>query len=228
MDAPSQTFDTRKAIRHLAKADPRLIPLIRRAEGFRFHTNSEQSPYDSLLQAIVYQSISGKAAKVIFDRVRALSKGASGLTPKEVLRLRRPALRRAGLSRAKIDAIKDLARKTIEGVVPSLEQARHLSDQELVERLISVRGVGTWTVEMFLIFRLNRPDVLPVHDYGVRKGFALVYGKKRIPTPRELAEYGERWRPYRTLASWYMWRAVELAGPAAPSTRNSSMNEVRK
>ncbi|HVB86742.1 MAG TPA: hypothetical protein VNK23_08790, partial [Candidatus Dormibacteraeota bacterium] len=109
----------------------------------------------------------------------------------------------------------DLATKTIEGVVPTLEDALKLSDQELVERLDSVRGIGAWTVEMFLIFRLGRPDVLPIHDYGVQKGFALTYCKKAIPKPRELAEFGERWRPYRTVASWYMWRAVDHAGKSA-------------
>ena len=109
----------------------------------------------------------------------------------------------------------DLAQKTIEGVVPTLEESHKMSDQELVDRLISVRGIGPWTVEMFLIFRLGRPDVLPIHDYGVQKGFALTYRKKKIPKPRELAEFGERWRPYRTVASWYMWRAIDLAGKSA-------------
>jgi len=124
-------------------------------------------------------------------------------------------LRKAGLSFAKIAAVRDLAQKTIEGVVPTLDEAHTMSDQELVDRLISVRGIGAWTVEMFLIFRLGRPDVLPIHDYGVQKGFAITYGKKAIPKPRELAAFGERWRPYRTVASWYMWRACQRAGNAA-------------
>ena len=120
-----------------------------------------------------------------------------------------------GLSAAKIAAVRDLAQKTIDGIVPTLEDAQKMSDAELVERLVSVRGIGAWTVEMFLIFRLGRPDVLPIHDYGVQKGFALTYRKRRIPKPKELAKFGERWRPYRTVASWYMWRAVELAGKDA-------------
>jgi DNA-3-methyladenine glycosylase II len=105
-----------------------------------------------------------------------------------------------------------LARKTMEGIVPTLEEAQALSDEELVERLVSVRGIGAWTVEMFLIFRLGRPDVLPIHDLGVKKGWSVAYGKKHMPKPQELLKFGERWRPYRTVASWYMWRAFERAG----------------
>ncbi|MDE3135797.1 MAG: DNA-3-methyladenine glycosylase 2 family protein [Acidobacteriota bacterium] len=215
-------FDPREAVRFLTETDPRLGQLIARSIEFEFEMDPLQSPYDALLEAIVYQSISGKAAKVIFERIKALSADGRSPSPEEILRLRRPVLRRAGLSGAKVDAVKDLARKTMEGVVPTLEQAHAMSDRELVEKLISVRGIGAWTVEMFLIFRLGRPDVLPVHDYGVLKGFALTYGKKRIPTPRELTEYGERWRPYRTVASWYMWRAVQLAGKDARKINKNS------
>jgi DNA-3-methyladenine glycosylase II len=111
--------------------------------------------------------------------------------------------------------MKDLAQKTIDGVVPTLEQAERLSDEELVERLVSVRGIGAWTVEMFLIFRLGRPDILPIHDLGVKKGWSITYGKKHMPKPKELLAFGERWRPYRTVASWYMWRACQRAGNAA-------------
>jgi DNA-3-methyladenine glycosylase II len=215
-------FDPREAILFLTEADPRLGELIARSTEFQFEMDPMQSPYDALLEAIVYQSISGKAAKVIFERVKALSANGRSPSPEEILRIRKPVLRRAGLSGAKAEALKDLARKTIEGIVPTLEQAHGMSDRDLVEKLISVRGIGAWTVEMFLIFRLGRPDVLPVHDYGVLKGFALTYGKKRIPTPRELSEYGERWRPYRTVASWYMWRAVELAGKDARKINKNS------
>src|SRR5206468_6274761 len=136
-------------------------------------------------------------------------------TPAEMLKLRTSVLRRAGLSGAKILAMKDLARKTLAGVVPTLEQAHEMSDEALVERLVSVRGIGVWSVEMFLIFRLGRPDVLPIHDLGVKKGWSITYGKKRMPKPKELLAFGERWRPYRTIASWYMWRACQRAGNAA-------------
>ena len=212
-------FDHKLAIEHLTKNDRRLARLIEKSIEFRLEIEEAQSPYEALLEAIAYQSISGKAAATIFARVKALgsAQGANGRcpTPEEILRVRKSALRKAGLSGAKILAAKDLARKTIEGIVPTLEAAQEMSDQELVDRLISVRGIGAWTVEMFLIFRLGRPDVLPIHDYGVQKGFALTYGKKDIPKPRELAKFGERWRPYRTVASWYMWRAVQLAGKDA-------------
>jgi DNA-3-methyladenine glycosylase II len=224
----SLPFDLRAAVRTLSKADPRLAELIHRAAPFRINPHDFETPYESLLRAIVYQSISGKAARTIFGRVKKLAANGRCPSPEEILRLRKPALRRIGLSAAKAEAVKDLARKTVAGVVPTLEQALEMSDRELVERLVSVRGVGVWTVEMFLIFRLGRPDVLPIHDYGVLKGFALSYGKKRIPTPRELAKYGERWRPYRTVASWYMWRAVELNGDGAREITKNSGKEKKK
>ena len=194
------------------------------------------------MEAIVYQSISGKAAATIFERVKGLSSpnksekpssakrartlagseivvttvSANGRvpSPEEVLKLSKQRLRKAGLSGAKILAMRDLAQKTIEGIVPTHDEALKLSDDELIERLDSVRGIGRWTVEMFLIFRLGRPDVLPIHDLGVQKGWSVAYGKKRMPRPKELEKFGERWRPYRTVASWYMWRAFEKAGYA--------------
>lgn len=208
-------FDHVEAHAHLARLDAPLAQLIERVGGFRFKLDECDSVYESLLEAIVHQSIAGKAARVIFSRIGAL--GANGVcpTPQELLRVSTQKLRKAGLSHAKIAAVRDLARKTVDGVVPTIEEAGKMSDQELVDRLISVRGIGAWTVEMFLIFRLGRPDVLPIHDYGVQKGWALTYRKRRIPKPKELLKFGERWRPYRTVASWYMWRAVELAGPDA-------------
>jgi DNA-3-methyladenine glycosylase II len=198
----------------LAK-DPLLAPLIKEAREFRVEKGDCESPYEVLVEAITHQSISGKAAATIFGRVKALGSNGRIPTPQEMLKLRKPALRKAGLSGAKIAAMRDLAQKTIEGVVPTLEEAHKLSDEELVKRLVSVRGIGAWTVEMFLIFRLGRPDVLPIHDLGVQKGWSVTYGKKHKPRPKELLEFGERWRPYRTVASWYMWRAFERAGYAA-------------
>ena len=211
----THAFDHHQAIAHLSRVDKRLARLIARSIEFRLDIEPMQTPYEALLEAIAYQSISGKAAATIFARIKALGADGRCPAPAELLRTRFQTLRKAGLSAAKIAAMKDLAKKTIAGIVPTLEEARKMSDQELIERLISVRGIGAWTVEMFLIFRLGRPDVLPIHDYGVQKGFALTYGKKKIPKPRELAVFGERWRPYRTVASWYMWRAVQLAGKDA-------------
>jgi 3-methyladenine DNA glycosylase/8-oxoguanine DNA glycosylase len=208
-------FDLRLAMETLSAKDPALAPLIKETLEFRVEKGAAESPYEVLLEAITHQSISGKAAATIFGRVKALASSRSIPTPEEMLKLRKLALRKAGLSGAKIIAMKDLAKKTIDGVVPTLEEAHKLSDDELVKRLVSVRGIGAWTVEMFLIFRLGRPDVLPIHDLGVRKGWAITYGKKHMPAPKELLKFGERWRPYRTVASWYMWRACQRAGQAA-------------
>jgi DNA-3-methyladenine glycosylase II len=221
-------FDHVKAHEHITRTDKRMARIIAKTGAFRFQLDQCDSVYESLLEAIAYQSISGKAAATIFARIKAL--GSNGLcpTPAEILAVSNHKLREAGLSGAKAAAMKDLAQKTIEGVVPTLGAAGQLSDEELVERLISVRGIGAWTVEMFLIFRLGRPDVLPIHDYGVQKGFALTYGKKEIPKPRELAAFGERWRPYRTVASWYMWRAVEHYGKTRKITKSTKAKKRAK
>lgn len=209
-------FDLELACKHLAECDPCLGELIANCDAFEVDLTPE-SPYEALLESIVYQSISGKAAATIFSRIKALSGNGRPPSPEQILKLRVSALRKAGLSGAKAASVKDLARKTIDGIVPTLEQAEKLSDEELVERLDSVRGIGAWTVEMFLIFRLGRSDVLPIHDLGVKKGWSVAYGKKHMPTPKQLLEFGERWRPYRTVASWYMWRAFERAGYAVTS-----------
>ena len=224
----SLPFDHVKAHEHITRKDKRMARIIAKTGAFRFQLDQCDSVYESLLEAITYQSISGKAAATIFARIKAL--GSNGLcpTPAEILAVSNQKLREAGLSSAKAAAMKDLAQKTIDGVVPTLEAAGQLSDEELVERLISVRGIGAWTVEMFLIFRLGRPDVLPIHDYGVQKGFALTYGKKEIPKPRELAAFGERWRPYRTVASWYMWRAVEHYGKTRKITKSTNAKKRPK
>lgn len=211
----THAFDHREAIAHITKDDPHLAALIGKCIEFKLNIDEEQSPYESLLRAIAYQSIAGKAAAVIFGRIKALGSNGRVPTPEELLKVPDQKLREAGFSAAKVAAARDLAQKTIDGIVPTLADAVNMSDAELVERLISVRGIGAWTVEMFLIFRLGRPDVLPIHDYGVQKGFALTYRKRRIPKPKELAKFGERWRPYRTVASWYLWRAVDVAGKDA-------------
>src|SRR5437660_11530034 len=215
-EAPAvPSFDIAEATKHLSERDEHLKRLIEETVPFQLKTEAAQSPYETLLEAVTHQSISGKAAATISGRVTALSASGGIPTPQEMLKLRKPALRKAGLSGAKILAMKDLAQKTIDGVVPTLEQAQRLSDEELVKRLVSVRGIGAWTVEMFLIFRLGRADVLPIHDLGVKKGWSITYGKKHMPKPKELLAFGERWRPYRTVASWYMWRACQRAGNAA-------------
>jgi DNA-3-methyladenine glycosylase II len=213
-------------MQHLSTRDEKLASLIAETVQFQIGMEGAQSPYEALLESIAYQSISGKAAATIFGRVKALGSNGRAPSPQEMLKLRKPALRKAGLSGAKILAMKDLAQKTIDGIVPTLEQAQRLSDEELVERLVSVRGIGTWTVEMFLIFNLGRPDVLPIHDLGVKKGWSVTYGKKHMPKPKELLAFGEQWRPYRTIASWYMWRAFERAGYAV--TNKILLAKVRR
>jgi DNA-3-methyladenine glycosylase II len=224
----SLPFDHAAAHAHLSDRDKRLARLIAKVGAFRFKLDECDSVYESLLEAIAYQSISGKAAATIYARIAALGANGTCPSPAEILAASILSLREAGLSNAKALAMKDLAQKTIDGIVPSLEAAQGMSDEELVERLISVRGIGAWTVEMFLIFRLGRPDVLPIHDYGVQKGYALTYGKKDIPKPKQLLQFGERWRPYRTVASWYMWRAVELAGKDARKVKKKSAASKKK
>jgi 3-methyladenine DNA glycosylase/8-oxoguanine DNA glycosylase len=205
-------FSLEEALRHLGERDETLRELIEATAPFKIDGDEGQSPYEVLMEAIVYQSISGKAAATIFGRIKALGENGRPPSPESMLKLPSPKLRRAGLSGAKVRAMKDLARKTLAGIVPTHDQALELSDEELVKRLVSVRGIGAWTVEMFLIFRLGRPDVLPIHDLGVKKGWSVAYGKKHMPSPKELLKFGESWRPYRTIASWYMWRAFERAG----------------
>jgi DNA-3-methyladenine glycosylase II len=200
--------DAALVMRELSRVDRRLARVIRRVGCFPTKKRKPQHPYASLLQAIVYQQIAGKAAEAIFGRVKAL--GANGFpTPEEILRAPKAKLRRAGLSRQKIVAVKDLAAKTLDGTVPPLVKIRRMSEEEIHERLTRVHGIGEWSVQMFLMSRLGRPDVLPVHDYGIRKGFQRVYGHKDVPKPQVILEHGERWRPYRSIASWYLWRALE-------------------
>src|ERR1700730_1865262 len=203
------SFDLAEATRHLSSRDEKLATLIAETAQFQTEMDAAQSPYEALMESIAYQSISGKAAATIFARVKALGTNGHPPTPQQMLKLRKQTLRKAGLSGAKVLAMKDLATKTIKGIVPTRAEACKMSDEELVERLVSVRGIGAWTVEMFLIFNLGRPDVLPIHDLGVKKGWSVTYGKKHMPKPQELLAFGEQWRPYRTIASWYMWRAFE-------------------
>jgi DNA-3-methyladenine glycosylase II len=221
-------FDLTEALRYLSERDEQIKGLIPEVAPFQIDALDGQSPYEVLLEAITYQSISGKAAATIFERIKALSASGGVPTPEELLKLRKPVLRKAGLSGAKVEGMRDLAQKTLDGIVPTHEEAEKLSDQELVERLVSVRGIGAWTVEMFLIFRLGRPDVLPIHDLGVKKGWSVTYGKKHMPKPKELLKFGERWRPYRTVASWYMWRAFERAGYKVTNKIRPARTKTRK
>jgi DNA-3-methyladenine glycosylase II len=235
--SPAMTlpFDLVEAVRHLSACDDQLKELIRETRAFEIDLQNSHSPYEVLLRSITYQSISGKAAATIFGRIQALGESGRPPTPEKMLKIPVARLRKAGLSAAKARSMKDLAKKALEGIVPTHEEALKLSDEQLVERLVSVRGIGAWTVEMFLIFRLGRPDVLPIHDLGVKKGWSVAYRKKHMPTPKELLKFGERWRPYRTVASWYMWRAFERAGyaftnkihPRIPRAKKTRSNRKR-
>jgi 3-methyladenine DNA glycosylase/8-oxoguanine DNA glycosylase len=201
---------TKEVLDHLSRADKRLGRLIRQVGPCRFKLKNHRSPFRALVESVAYQQLNGTAAATILGRVKALYPQRRFPTPEDVLSTPDERLRGAGLSRAKTAAIKDIAKQTLAGVVPASRAISSLSDAEIIERLTVVRGVGPWTVEMLLIFTLGRPDVLPVTDYGVRKGFALTYRWKELPTPGELREFGERWRPYRSTAAWYFWRALEL------------------
>lgn len=201
-------------IRELSRADRHLARIIRKVGSFPTERPKAQHPYAVLTRAIVYQQLNGKAASTIFGRVKALSANGDVPTPEEILQLDDTKLRGAGLSRQKIAAVKDLAAKTLDGTVPSLKEIRRMSEEEILERLTRVRGIGEWSVQMFLMFQLGRPDVLPVHDYGLRRGFQHVYKLDDVPKPQAVLEYGERWRPYRSIASWYLWRAAEQMAKA--------------
>lgn len=205
-------FDLDQAVRHLCTCDEQMKQVIAELRPFEIDLHNTHSPYEVLVRAICYQSITRKAASTIYGRIKELGEGGHPPSPEIMRKLPAAKLRKAGLSAAKVKSMKDLAKKALAGIVPTHDEALQLSDEELVKRLVSVRGIGAWTVEMFLIFRLGRPDVLPIHDLGVKKGWSVVYGKQHMPTPKELLRFGERWRPYRTVASWYMWRAFERAG----------------
>lgn len=203
-------YDVAAALAHL-RADPPLARLIDAVGPYRLELKRTPSLFAALAEAIVYQQLSGKAAATIHARVCALfPRPHQGLTAASILRASDAALRGAGLSRPKLLALRDLARRAAAGEIPSLAEAQQLDDAALVERLTAVRGIGRWTVEMLLMFRLGRPDVLPVDDYGIRKGFAVALRKRALPAPAEVARRGARWAPYRSVASWYLWRALDL------------------
>ena len=200
-----------QAARTLSKADPRLGRLIADVGPCRLTVEALQTPFQALAEAIVYQQLTGKAAATILGRVVGLFRPKRFPSPQDILRTPGDRLRAAGLSRAKVAAIKDLAARALDGTVPSLAALRKMREEEIVTRLTAIRGVGRWTVEMLLIFRLGRPDVLPAGDYGIRKGFARAFGTRALPTPQQVLRRGERWRPHRTVASWYLWRALDSA-----------------
>jgi methylated-DNA-[protein]-cysteine S-methyltransferase len=204
-------FDPPAAVAHLCAADPKLGELIARVGTCRMRIRPAHSTFLALAESIVYQQLSGRAAATIFARVCALFPNAhAGFTPEQLLRTSEARLSGAGLSRSKLLSLRDLAQRTAAGEVPTLAALGGMDDEDIIERLSQVRGIGRWTVEMLLMFRLGRPDVLPLDDYGVRKGLGVVLGRRALPGRDLLVKRGERWRPYRSAASWYLWRAAEL------------------
>ncbi len=202
-------FDPSVAVAQLRASDPVLLRIIDEIGAFRMQLRPAASTFAALAEAIVYQQLNGKAAAAIFARLCALFP-RGGLSAGRLLRTADEKLRGVGLSRSKLLALRDLAQKAENGAIPTLVEIRQLPDETIIEQLSEVRGIGRWTAEMLLMLRLGRPDVLPVDDYGVRQGFAIAY-ERELPSPKELAAYGDRWKPYRTVASWYLWRVAERA-----------------
>jgi DNA-3-methyladenine glycosylase II len=211
-------YDAVLARQELAAADPKLAALIERVGPFALRVQSTHSPFEALLEAILHQQLHANAARAILGRLLA-GFGDLHPRPEQLLAAPEDMLRAAGLSKGKLLSLRDLAAKTLDGTVPSLAAIRRLPDAEIIERLAQVRGIGTWTAEMLLIFRLGRPDVFPVTDYGIRKGFLLTFGKVNagkpitlamLPKPEAMERRAKRWRPWRSVASWYLWRACEL------------------
>jgi DNA-3-methyladenine glycosylase II len=201
---------TRAAYRALRR-DPVMAGLIAAAGRYRPEPMPDHPPFETLVRAIAHQQLHGVAAERILSRfIDACGKDGFP-SPQQVLQSEDARLRATGFSYAKIAALKDLAAKTIGGVVPPRSQLEALSDEDIIQRLTEVRGIGRWTVEMMLMFQLQRPDVLPVDDFGVRNGFRLAYRLRAMPRARALAQFGERWKPHRSLAAWYLWRANDLA-----------------
>jgi len=219
----------------LSAADPKLARLIEKAGPFTVRLRAQQSPFEALLQSIIYQQLHGKAAATIHDRLIRIFNPDVPLnhpnptllhpSPQQILDCPNDQLRAAGLSNNKALALRDLAAKTLDGTVPSLATIRKMSDAAIIDHLTQVRGIGKWTVEMFLIFRLGRPNILPTSDFGIRKGFALTYlGLKPttkltpdlLATPAQIERRAKKWHPYCSVASWYMWRACDLAKPPTP------------
>ena len=205
----SLAIDAAEVLGQLSRADPQLGELIARVGPFAMTRSAAADTYESLARAIVGQQISGLAARAIFARFEQAFGGRLP-RPERLLEASDEALRAIGLSRPKQLALRDLAAKVIDGTVSPLRALAKMGDRAIIDRLTEVRGIGQWTVEMMLMFRLGRPDVLPIDDYGVRKGFGRVFMNGRLPTPEQVARRGERWRPYRSVASWYFWRALEL------------------
>jgi len=205
-------YDPAEALAHLSASDPALQELIARVGPFALEMHGAKSLLESMLRSIIYQQLHAKAAGAIHGRVLALLEPNGGVTAEAIDCVSDTALRQAGLSANKLLAIRDLAAKCREGTVPSLAEAKKLGDAELVERLTAVRGIGPWTVHMLLIFQLGRPDVLPTGDFAIRLAFKKLYRKRKDPSTAQIVKHARKWQPYRSVASWYLWRSLSPAG----------------
>ncbi len=199
-----------EALRHLRRVDPVMAQLIRRAGPHAVKPERGTGAYEALVEAVAHQQLTGKAARTILGRFYALYGIGCCPEPLRLVETSDEALRGCGFSRAKSASLKDIAAKALDGTIPPRRALARMKNEVIIERLIEARGVGRWTVEMFLMFTLGRPDVLPVDDYGIRLGYKIAYGKRTLPNLKALAKFGERWAPYRTTASWYLWRAVDI------------------
>ena len=205
----------RRAVTHLKRADPVLAGVIERVGPCRFEARADGTHFDAISRAIVYQQLSGKAAATIYGRVLDLYGGRAPL-PGELAETSDERLRACGLSRQKLSYMKDLARRAHDGTLP-VDSLHELDDEEIVRALVAVKGVGRWTAQMFLMFRLGRPDVLPELDLGIQKGIQRAYRMRKLPPPKKVLQVGAKWAPYRTIASWYLWRSLDLQeGGGAP------------
>jgi DNA-3-methyladenine glycosylase II len=195
----------RKALNHLRKCDPVLSAIIERVGPFRMQYGLPE--FASLAEAIVYQQLNGKAAETIFKRFTALA--GEPLTPAGILKLSDEQLRGAGLSKQKLSYLKDLAAKTASGLL-NFSEIDKLSDEDVIQHLTQIKGIGVWTAHMFLIFSLRRPNVLPTGDYGVQMALKKHYKKRKLPKPKDMEKIARAWEPYRSVACWYMWRSLDI------------------
>lgn len=202
-------YSRRRAREHLAACDPAMAALMARIGPCRLEVNRDGDLFLALARAIIFQQLHGKAAETIFQRTAALFPRSEQFTARDIRRASDEKLRSAGLSGNKQLALRDLAAKVLDGTLPAMADLHALDDTTIIDTLTQVRGIGRWTVEMLLMFHLGRPDVLPVDDFGVRKGFMLLQGLDAMPTPKALKQHGEPWAPWRTVASWYLWRAAD-------------------
>ncbi|MGA2543756.1 MAG: DNA-3-methyladenine glycosylase [Verrucomicrobiota bacterium] len=199
----------RTAVNHLKFVDPVLERLIKKFGHVRLQAR-RVPPFQSLIHAIAHQQLNGKAANTILNRFQALFGNGQFPAPEQVLKMDVEKIRSAGFSKAKAASVHDVAQKASDGFIPTMAQCGELSDAEIVGRLTEIKGVGRWTADMFLMFNLGRPDVLPVHDFGVRKGFQVAYKRRQLPEPEQLAEFGRKWSPHRSTAALYMYRAADF------------------